>query len=715
MSDFRNDFSVDDILEEIRRKKAGEAPPPPPVREEPPLRPAETPPAPATPAPPPPKKAEPREEILPPQPQTEPEELEATRSFVPVAPPQKPAHILEPPEDEEEAPLRERRKSKVLDFVLNGTEEENDSSEEPEEEPGEPEIIDDYNSPEDAESVQEEIAGLSSRMVMRMISVALPLLAAVYLSFGPMVGLPLPEILTAAGDPFVHICVQLGLLVVAALICHVAVGEGIISLVTFKADSDSLLSVALIGNLFQLVYLLFTPEALASPNLHIYTPIVILGMFLNSLGKLFLVRRVAKNFALVSTDRPKFTLSPLSPSLSKPLTAGALSGEPFVFTRKKTGFLKSFLDESYTPDPCDAIARILAPVSVLGAIAVAVGSYVVTQDIPSMLTAAAATVCVCSPLSGLLAANLPLLRATSAVHKEGGVISGFAACDHLYDANAVALRSSDLLPAGSVQLMAIKTFGNGRIDEVIMDAASVLCNSDDTLKALFMGVINGDERLLKPVDTVLYEEGMGISAWVNGKRVLIGSRDLMLHHGVDVPSRDYEERYLRSGANAIYLSNAGELIAAFLVTYQPDEAIRKQVERCAAAGILLLISTTDPNITTDKFCQLFDVRPEAVRIVPAHLHQALDRESAESETEPVGISAVGGPTGLLHTLLAAISARRISFFSAVLQTVAVVLGYGLIAFLAFLSGISQLTLPALMLYELFWLAVVTVIPLLRRY
>ena len=48
------------------------------------------------------------------------------------------------------------------------------------------------------------------------------------------------------------------------------------------------------------------------------------------------------------------------------------------------------------------------------------------------------------------------------------------------------------------------------------------------LANVFRQITGGDSKLLRPVDTLVYEDGMGISAWVDNKRVLIGSRDLKM-------------------------------------------------------------------------------------------------------------------------------------------------------------------------------------------
>ena len=59
-----------------------------------------------------------------------------------------------------------------------------------------------------------------------------------------------------------------------------------------------------------------------------------------------------------------------------------------------------------------------------------------------------------------------------------------------------------------------------------------------------MKIIQGKMEILKKVENLVYEEGMGLSAWVDGKRVLIGNSALMRHHEIYTPSADYEAKYL---------------------------------------------------------------------------------------------------------------------------------------------------------------------------
>ena len=123
------------------------------------------------------------------------------------------------------------------------------------------------------------------------------------------------------------------------------------------------------------------------------------------------------------------------------------------------------------------------------------------------------------------------------------------------EVDGVVLRCSDLFPSSSITLHGIKPFRSGSIDQVIIDAASVLCSCDSTLTEVFRSMISG-ENILRPVENVTYEDGMGVSAWVGGRRVLVGNRELMKHYGVDLPPLDYEERYAQGGRQILYVANS---------------------------------------------------------------------------------------------------------------------------------------------------------------
>ena len=62
----------------------------------------------------------------------------------------------------------------------------------------------------------------------------------------------------------------------------------------------------------------------------------------------------------------------------------------------------------------------------------------------------------------------------------------------------------------------MKTYGSARVDDVILDAASMTVGSGSVLESIFEGVIGRDERMLRPVEERQYEDGRGLVGFVNG-------------------------------------------------------------------------------------------------------------------------------------------------------------------------------------------------------
>ena len=143
------------------------------------------------------------------------------------------------------------------------------------------------------------------------------------------------------------------------------------------------------------------------------------------------------------------------------------------------------------------------------------------------------------------------------------------------------------------------------------------------------------------MENIVYEDGMGLSAWVNKKRVLIGNRALMQHYGVDTPSKDFEAKYCRDHRDILYLANSGELSAMFVLGYSINEEAAEMLRNLIDQNITIAVSVNDPNVTAEKICRLYEFPMEDIRIVPAQTQEALvmycqPRERARAEAAHIG-------------------------------------------------------------------------------
>ena len=297
-------------------------------------------------------------------------------------------------------------------------------------------------------------------------------------------------------------------------------------------------------------------------------------------------------------------------------------------------------------------------------------------------------ICISSPVLLLLYLRSALASANKDLSASRTAIVGYDAVREYGSSHAVALDAIDLFPENAVLLHGIKTFSGTRIDEAILDAASVSVRAGGPLSHVFRRMILNKVDMLHEVDTLVYEQDMGLSGWVSGRRVLIGNRKLLDNHGIDIPSKDYEDRYAKDGRQLVYLSIAGELSAMFVVSYVAVPAVKKLLTDLTHRRITLLVRTCDPNITESLIASTFGLNGFYVELLGAPAGRSFEAlVDGVSEAEAAGIVSAGGIGEMMSALAKCRRLRTGLHFFTAAQAVLGFVGLALAAGMAFVSGV----------------------------
>lgn len=612
-------------------------------------------------------------------------------------------------EKELEEQLREARRLKVESFKLSGDEEEvNDPSEEPED--YDDSELEDFTDYDDAETVQNELT-YRRRIgwIQTLLTGAMELVLLVVTVLTLILGRP-------PMDGYFYVTVHLFFLGVMALLNHRVVGEGLAALLRMRATADSGVALASMAALIQTAAQYFRIDSVETGETALLAPVAGLLMLFGAIGRLMMVRRIGLNFRFASFRGEKQAARLIDdPRLASEIGRSAVAmGDPYVCYYKKTGFLSHFLENSYDDEPAGRSLAFFMPCAAGASLVVAVVYGLLTQKPAEALSLFTALLCGSCPAAAMAAYAFPLLRASARALRRGGMIIGREAAEQVGNLDAVALDALDLFPSESVLLHGIKTFSGTRIDEAILDAAAVSSAAGGPLSSVFLRVIENRTDMLPAVDSLVYEQEMGLSGWVGGRRVLVGNRRLLENHGVDVPSRDYETRYTRDGRQLVYLSTAGELSAMFVVSYLAEEGIAKALRALTGSGVTLLVRTCDPNITAERVCQTFGLDDYYVEVLNASAGRAYERLVAgeEPETE-AAVAANGRAEGMASVLTYSRRLIKGLRLVSVGQIVAGSLGWVLVAFLAFYAG-TVLSSGPLLVYTAAAALVVWLLPLIRK-
>lgn len=612
----------------------------------------------------------------------------------------------EPPRDDEklEEQLRHNREEKVSAFKmrLSGDEELNEPDEEPEQ--YETEYIEDFSSYDDADVIRNELD-------FRLGKSRLTLSAAIVLELALIVVHVLGKA-GVLGSGMVFFVATTLIYVVMMIVCNRTFRAGVADLRDGEPSSDT---AAAAVALFAALQTLTTMNDLTmAPQLSL----AVVGgaaLFVSALARERQLRQVSQNFRFVGHSGTKTVCRRIEDDkVALEIGHGAVaSGVPDVAYYRPASFLTQYLTRSYERADNKTISRIFIPIMAALAIAAAVVFGVRTTDWLGAFRLFVLLLAVGQPVALSAGAMAALTRVSKRVLRAGGLLIGRNEAVEFSHVHALAVDAIELFPGECVLLNGIKTFSGTRIDDAIVDAASISIAAGGPLSEVFRRIIENKTELLHEVETLTYEQEMGLSGWVNGRRVLVGNRRLLENHGVDVPSRDYEMRYSKGDRQLVYLSIAGELSAMFVITYTRSEDIAKAVKKLGHARITLLVRTCDPNVTADLVCKTLGADEYYLEILGSTARRRYEQlVGNEPSEESVGIASNGRIEGQSAALT---GCRRLNAGLLTAQIVAMILAvclFALVAVTAFLQPMLPLAPLTAVLYILIALLTVLVIPLL---
>ena len=376
---------------------------------------------------------------------------------------------------------------------------------------------------------------------------------------------------------------------------------------------------------------------------------------------------------------------------------------------------KDFLKRSGSRRAGDRLAQRLA--WGLGGVAVVTAVVALARG-KGVLVAAGAlagTLCMGAPLCATLIAGMTGWMQQRAASRVGAVVPGWSSMEELGKVNTIVTEGHDLFPTGCVTLHGLKTFEKERIDLAILYAASVLIAGCDTLRDLFLEIIQNRTEILYKVESLTCEQGRGFTAWVDGHRIVIGGRAMMTAHQVGIPSRDWEERYTHGRLQPVYLAVSGKLFGMFVVGYQGSREIAASLHTLQKSGLSLLVRTDDFSLTGDLIEQAYRLRPGSVKVLTENETNQLATATGylpESEGCMVHLGSLASYVGGLHAAACAVSAEK---SANLVMAVSVAVSALVALVLSFSGGLASLALPAAVLYQLAWAVPALALPLTRSY
>ena len=633
------------------------------------------------------------------------------------------AHVLRPEPtivDEEIAPTEEKHKDnrpigeKVISALVGiFSKDESDDNDTVKEENSKP--VEDYTGEEDEKSILYELNHNIRKLFMR--SLLSGIIAAVVVVLTIVTRIFPNAICSAVPFAPAAYAILLFILMAASLVLNrVAMMSGLSPLVHIKGNSDTAVAVAGAAGMVQIIVSFFCLGDLNGFHVNYYTVIPMLAFFANNVGKLYMVLRVKDNFKFVSSKGQKYASKIYNnESVAMQMMSGTAADRPIIAYQHKTEFPSNFLKISYAPDPSEDLASKLAPITTIASIIIAVMYGVVKLSFADALNAFALITAVSVPVATLLSVNAPVRKLCKTLLSYGSMLSGYPSVKQFCDSTAIMIDANELFPAESISLEGIKTFEDYSIDESLLCGIAILKEAQNPIANAFDSVVAETEETLPEVESVLYEDEIGLVGWIKSERILVGSRTLMEKYSVEVPNMEYEEKYTSQGRQVTYLSRAGRLVAMFVTRYTPDAQLKAEMQRAETNGISFLIRTTDYNVTNDLIAKLYDLFYRSIKVLPTGLGNVLkEAEDTVEETSRSYLITNGKAASLARAVTGCVKIKHNISLSIIIQLIAVIFGLLVASTLSLYAGVQVMGSLEVLIYALFWGAAAVFAPAVQK-
>ena len=633
------------------------------------------------------------------------------------------AHVLRPEPttvDEEIAPTEEKHKDnrpigeKVISALVGiFSKDESDDNDTVKEENSRP--VEDYTGEEDEKSILYELNHNIRKLFMR--SLLSGIIAAVVVILTIVTRIFPSAICSAVPFAPAAYAILLFVLMAASLVLNrVAMMSGLSPLVHIKGNSDTAVAVAGAAGMVQIIVSFFCLGDLNGFHVNYYTVIPMLAFFANNVGKLYMVLRVKDNFKFVSSKGQKYASKIYNnESVAMQMMSGTAADRPIIAYQHKTEFPSNFLKISYAPDPSEDLASKLAPITTIASIIIAVMYGAVKLSFADALNAFALITAVSVPVATLLSVNAPVRKLCKTLLSYGSMLSGYPSVKQFCDSTAIMIDANELFPAESISLEGIKTFEDYSIDESLLCGIAILKEAQNPIANAFDSVVAETEETLPEVESVLYEDEIGLVGWIKSERILVGSRTLMEKYSVEVPNMEYEEKYTSRGRQVTYLSRAGRLVAMFVTRYTPDAQLKAEMQRAETNGISFLIRTTDYNVTNDLVAKLYDLFYRSIKVLPTGLGNVLkEAEDTVEETSRSYLITNGKAASLARAVTGCVKIKHNISLSIIIQLIAVIFGLLVASTLSLYAGVQVMGSLEVLIYALFWGAAAVFAPAVQK-
>lgn len=231
------------------------------------------------------------------------------------------------------------------------------------------------------------------------------------------------------------------------------------------------------------------------------------------------------------------------------------------------------------------------------------------------------------------------------------IVPNAQAASQVGAADAVILDSDDIFTA---RVTRFKTVPNGRMStqDAALYAAATLHGTRSLICGEFDAFLADANVAVPEAEDLQYEDRLGYSCWVAGRRILVGNRDMLVQHSIPAPTAEEERAYAKD-RDVLYVAVEGLVAATFMVQYHVRKEVRGLVRLFNKAGLVLMLNSGDPCLTEESAAKTLALDVAAIKIMNSKSVGIIQAHRASAEPRTAALLCAKEQNGVLRLVHAA--------------------------------------------------------------
>ncbi len=407
----------------------------------------------------------------------------------------------------------------------------------------------------------------------------------------------------------------------------------------------------------------------------IYTLCVIFACFMRSFAYYFKLKNRIR-IVLMATKSKSLSLIQRIPIRGEtaPLTPNVENGdEPDIFYCAKA-FLDCAVDEpEYDATKENKHYIFSMSLVLLSSLVVGLLCFATQLTGISFVSAFTATVCALLPVMYDPISRYIFFNKGKEMLQQGVCVSGREALQSISTSDGFVLDARDVF-AADISRFRKSAISNIAQNDSAVFAAMLLNEAGSVLAPCFDSFMNQLNIKLPPIENFCYEERLGYSAWILDRKILVGNRQMLINHSVNVPSKEHEKAY---GKNrfVMYVAVDGEVSATFLVNYKVLSSLKRYSRDFNKTGLVLMLSSKEAFLNEEIVSGKLSLDISSVKVLSAKATQLMDRfNSSIEEQTPTGLLCSMKKKSIMHLIMGCYNLNSSDKLVRALMTLGQVLG-----------------------------------------